>query len=73
MIFAIHVQNAEEAREIRSRKDSRFDGITPEGIERWRCTEGPVKYYMLPLDKEQRAKATSGFAARAKAILQEGE
>ena len=48
MIIFFEVKDPGEAKEIRARGDVRYLGITPEGKEQWQCTDGKIKYFLLP-------------------------
>lgn len=69
MIFFMEIREEAEAKAIRARKDARFVGVTAEGKEQWQCKEGPVKYYLLPLDKKARQAAEESSMARLRAMM----
>lgn len=48
MITFFEVKDPGEAKEIRARGDVKYLGITPEGKEQWQCTDGKIKYFLLP-------------------------
>ena len=61
MIIFFEVKDPGEAAGIRARADTRYLGITPEGKEQWQCTDGKVKYFLLPLSAARGAKENSEF------------